>query len=84
MVKILYGVAGEGNGHAVRSRVVIEHLKKKHKVRIVAAAKAHCYLSRFFKIDEIDYFKIIYRNNKISNLLTTVFNILRFPKILLC
>ncbi len=29
MARILYGVAGEGLGHAVRSRVVVEHLSKK-------------------------------------------------------
>lgn len=81
MAKILYGVAGEGLGHAVRSRVVIEHLRKNHKVRIVSAAKAYDYLSRFFKVEKIDYFKIVYRKNKAAYLLTFLNNLLRLPLI---
>jgi len=80
MARILYGVAGEGMGHAVRSRVVIEHLlKKKHHVKISGAGKAYSYLSHFFPIVETDYFRIIYRNNAASYLLTFFNNVLRFP-----
>src|SRR3989338_832215 len=79
MARILYGVAGEGMGHGVRSRVVIEHLKKNHEVAIAAAGKAYPYLSSFFDVHEIDYFKIVYRNNKTSNVLTALNNIARFP-----
>ena len=82
MVRILYGVAGEGMGHAVRSRVVIEHLQKYHEVRIVAASKAYHYLSSHFPVDEIDYFKIIYKNNRAANALTALNNAIRFPLIL--
>jgi len=37
MAKILYGVCGEGLGHASRSRILVNYLKKQnHEVRIVA------------------------------------------------
>ncbi len=83
MARILYGVAGEGMGHAVRSKAVIDHLKKKHEVRIVAAGKAHSFLLRYSPVEKIDYFKIIYRNNKTAIALTALNNTARFPLILL-
>lgn len=46
-MKILYGVVGEGLGHATRSHVVIEHLARQgHDVKIVASGKAHEYLKK--------------------------------------
>jgi uncharacterized protein (TIGR00661 family) len=82
MARILYGIAGEGLGHAVRSRVVVEHLRKKNKIKIVASAKAYSYLSKFFDVEEIDYFKIVYRDNKAANFLTLLNNTIRLPIIL--
>jgi|TARA_Y100000031_G_C8218191_1_gene384536 uncharacterized protein (TIGR00661 family) len=82
MTRILYGVAGEGMGHAVRSKVIIEELKKKNKIKMVASAKAYSYLSGLFDAEEIDYFKIIYRNNKAANFLTFLNNIIRLPRII--
>jgi uncharacterized protein (TIGR00661 family) len=47
-MRILYGVVGEGTGHATRSRVVIERLVARgHEVGVVASAKAEAYLGRF-------------------------------------
>jgi len=43
-VRILYGVNGEGMGHATRSRVVIESLLERHEVRVVASGAAFRYL----------------------------------------
>lgn len=46
-MRILYGMAGEGNGHATRSRVAIEHLRSRgHDVVIAAPDNAHRVLSR--------------------------------------
>ena len=40
-MKILYGVVGEGMGHAVRSRVVIERLLARgYEVEIMASGRA--------------------------------------------
>ena len=82
MVRILYGVAGEGFGHAVRSRVLIEQLNKKNKIKIVTSGKGHSYLKKLFDVEEIDYFRLIYRNNKISILLTLLNNLIKFPIII--
>jgi uncharacterized protein (TIGR00661 family) len=44
-VKILYGVVGEGMGHAMRSRVVLEHLVAQgHEVEIMASGRATDFL----------------------------------------
>jgi uncharacterized protein (TIGR00661 family) len=43
-MRILYGVVGEGMGHAIRSRVVLEHLSARHDVHVVVSGRAHDYL----------------------------------------
>jgi uncharacterized protein (TIGR00661 family) len=44
-MKILYGVTGEGLGHAMRSRVVAGHLRARgHEVKVVASGRACAYL----------------------------------------
>ena len=48
-MKILYGVVGEGMGHATRSRVVLEHLTKYHDVHIVVSGRARDYLAKRFE-----------------------------------
>lgn len=48
-MKLLYGVVGEGMGHATRSRVVIDGLLTRgHEVRIVASGKALPFFRRVF------------------------------------
>jgi uncharacterized protein (TIGR00661 family) len=49
-LKILYGVCGEGLGHASRSRILIQYLQKHgDEIRIVAGGKAYTFLSKEFK-----------------------------------
>jgi uncharacterized protein (TIGR00661 family) len=45
-MRILYGVVGEGMGHAIRSRVVLDELVKKHEVQVVVSGRAHDYLQK--------------------------------------
>ena len=53
-MKILYGVVGEGMGHATRSHVILKHLAMNHEVKIIASGKAHEYLKTFHPdIEEI-------------------------------
>lgn len=54
-MRILYGVNGEGMGHATRSGVVIDHLLARgHDVRVVASGSAYRYLrERLPRVDEI-------------------------------
>jgi uncharacterized protein (TIGR00661 family) len=49
-VRLLYGVVGEGMGHATRSRVVLEHLLSRgHEVRVVVSGRAHRFLAGAFR-----------------------------------
>jgi len=43
-VRILYGVVGEGMGHAIRSRVVLDELSRRHDIEVVVSGRAHGYL----------------------------------------
>ena len=44
-MRVLYGVNGEGMGHATRSQVVIDDLLERHDVRVMASQAAFTYLS---------------------------------------
>jgi len=73
-VKILYGVVGEGMGHATRSRVVIEHLLScGHTVRVVVSGRAHDFLRSTFRgksnitIEEIHGLHFVYDDNAIDH-----------------
>lgn len=49
-MRILYGVVGEGMGHATRSRVILEHLLAVgHEVRVVVSGRAHKFLTERFQ-----------------------------------
>jgi uncharacterized protein (TIGR00661 family) len=53
-MRVLYGVNGEGMGHATRSHVVIDHLLERHDVRVVASGAALRHLSAVLpRVDEI-------------------------------
>ena len=72
-MKILYGVVGEGMGHATRSRVVIEHLLScGHTVRVVVSGRAHDFLRSAFRgksniaIEEIHGLHFVYDDNAID------------------
>ena len=45
-MRILYGVVGEGMGHAIRSGVILDELVKNHEVQVVVSGRAHDYLSK--------------------------------------
>ena len=49
-MRILYGVVGEGMGHALRSRVVLDYLLAEgHEVLVVVSGRAHKFLSTRFE-----------------------------------
>jgi len=85
MARILYAVHGEGMGHATRSKVVIDYLLKKgHEVIIVSGDRAFDFLSKKFKnVYNIDCYKIIYENNSVQNIKTSIANIRKFPSALI-
>jgi uncharacterized protein (TIGR00661 family) len=67
-MKILYGVVGEGMGHATRSKVVIGHLLSQgHEVKIVVSGRAHGFLKRFFPdVEEIAGLSMVYEENAVK------------------
>ena len=44
-MRILYGVQGEGMGHAMRAGVVLTELVREHDVRVVASGRGFGYLA---------------------------------------
>jgi uncharacterized protein (TIGR00661 family) len=78
-MNIVYAIAGEGMGHATRSRPIIAHLAKKHNVRVFAGGKALPYLRRFFNVSWIGSTHIVYRNNAVMEGRTVLLNIVRLP-----
>ncbi len=73
-MKILYGVVGEGMGHAIRSKVVIERLLSwGHEVEIVVSGRAHDYLkTRFEGVHRIWGLTMAMEDNRVSKLSTAL------------
>jgi len=83
MAKILYSIAKEGMGHAIRAEVIIKELSKKHDVLLLCGERQYEYLSKFLKkIIIIDDFDLIYINNSVSFPLTLLRNFFRSPFII--
>ena len=68
MARILYGLCGEGLGHASRSKILINYLNKHdHEIRIVAGGKSYNFLSKEFdSLYKIEWPSVIYKNNKVE------------------
>ena len=66
-MRILYGVVGEGMGHAIRSRVVLQHLiEQGHSVEIMASSRAADFLAKHFaEVHRIHGLHIIYEENRV-------------------
>ena len=66
-MKILYGVVGEGMGHAIRSKVVLDHLVREgHEVEIMASGRAVDFLrARFEAVNRIHGLFMIAEENAI-------------------
>jgi uncharacterized protein (TIGR00661 family) len=75
-VRILYGVVGEGMGHATRSRVVLEELVREHEVHIVVSGRARDYLARHFaNVHRIWGLTINYGENRVRSWRTLLQNL---------
>ncbi len=79
---ILYGVVGEGMGHATRSSVVIGHLLARgHRVKVVASGRAHRFLQeRFPDVDRIHGLHIVYVDGEVQRRETLISNLLQLPE----
>ena len=77
-MNVLYGVTGEGMGHAMRSRVVIEHLiAQGHVVEIMASGRAATFLGKRFEgVNTIHGLHMILEENRVRKGKTLWWNVL--------
>ncbi len=78
-MKILYGVVGEGMGHAMRSRVILDELTKRHDVQVVVSGRAYDYLqaraSEHLAVKKIWGYSLVYEDNEVQNFKTLLQNV---------
>ena len=85
-MNILYGVPGEGLGHATRSKVIIGHLLRQgHDVRVVSSSRAFQVLNANFpeRVYEIRGFHLAYKNLTVSKSRTAAMTLRTAPENLL-
>ena len=71
--RILYSVCGEGMGHAIRAKVVLNHLTQNNEVHIFASDRAYDYLvNHFDNVYEIGGFNTVYEDNTVQNTKTFI------------
>ena len=81
-MNILYGVPGEGLGHATRSKVVIGHLLSQgHQVCVVSSSRAYTMLAAAFpgRVHEIRGFHLAYKGLAVSKVRTAVLTLRTAP-----
>lgn len=80
MARILYGISGDGFGHAARSKEVINHLLAAgHELRLVSYDKGYDMLSKSFKVQKINGLRLEYAHNEVKYLATLAKNLLKSP-----
>ncbi|RPD46931.1 UDP-glucuronosyltransferase [Hymenobacter sediminis] len=82
-MNILYGVPGEGLGHATRSKVVIGHLLSQgHNVCVVSSSRAYQMLAANFpgRVHEIRGFHLAYKNLTVSKSRTAALTLRSAPE----
>ncbi|RYU77637.1 MJ1255/VC2487 family glycosyltransferase [Hymenobacter persicinus] len=82
-MNILYGVPGEGLGHATRSKVVIGYLLSQgHNVCVVSSSRAYQVLAANFpgRVHEIRGFHLAYKNLTVSKSRTAALTLRTAPE----
>jgi uncharacterized protein (TIGR00661 family) len=78
-MRILYGVTGEGMGHAMRSRVVLDALAEKHEIKVVVSGRAADYLakrsSEVLSVKKIWGYTLAYKDNELQKWRSVVQNV---------
>src|SRR3989344_2416500 len=77
MVRILFGLCSVGLGHAIRSKVIIDHLMEKNDLFILASNKAYVYLKKYYgdRVYNIEGFELVFRKNIVLSLKTLLKNL---------
>ena len=81
-MKILYGVNGEGMGHAMRSAEIIKELSKNNNLQIIAGGKAADYLKKIGNLKKVNYLSFVSKNGKIDYFKTLLLNLVKSPFLL--
>ena len=79
MARILYGVSGEGSGHATRSKEILCRLARKHKIKVLAYGKSYDFLKDSFDVQKIYGLHLYYRDGGGDYLKTVLSNLRRLP-----
>lgn len=85
-MRILYGVVGEGMGHATRSRVVLDHLAAHHDIQVVVSGRAFNYLEKWAadtvaragrgpQVKRIWGYSVVCENNEVDSFKTVLANV---------
>lgn len=80
MARILYGVSGEGSGHATRSKEILRRLTKKHEIKVLAYGKSYDFLKDSFDVQKVYGLHLYYRDGGVDYLKTVLSNLRRLPK----
>lgn len=81
-MRILYGVVGEGMGHATRSSVILRHLVAAHDVEVVVSGRAHAFLRKMFPalgVHEIAGLNMVYQDNAVKRRRTAIDFLKKLP-----
>jgi uncharacterized protein (TIGR00661 family) len=81
LAEIVYGVSGEGSGHASRSREMLTHIKDLgHDVMVVSYDRGYLNLKDDFDVFETEGLHIASLDNRVSKVKTFTDNLQRLPK----
>lgn len=75
-MRVLYGVVGEGMGHAIRSKVLLDRLTREHEVQVMVSNRAYDFLKeRFAGVNRIWGLTMVYEDNEVQKRLTALENV---------
>jgi uncharacterized protein (TIGR00661 family) len=79
--RIIYAACGEGMGHAIRTSVILEHLKQENEVIVFASGRAFEFLSgKFEDVYKIYGFNTVYENNAVNDKKTFITAMKNLPR----
>jgi len=80
MARIVYGLAGEGSGHAMRARVVLGHLARAgHQIKVATFDRGLA-LAKDYDVTPVEGLSIAARDNRVSVLRTLAENVKKLPR----